>query len=186
VTQTLNLILLAWLILEILTARRHRAQSGAQADRGSFVAVWGTIALAFVTADIAVAVASRRGVFAWPLDVARVGVAILLAGIVLRHYAIRILGQWFTPRVTIQRAQQLVTHGPYRLIRHPTYAGLWLALVGAGLATRNLFAALALAIIPLVGVLYRIRVEERALVGYFGEAYVEYARRTWRLIPFVY
>lgn len=80
----------------------------------------------------------------------------------------------------------MVQSGPYRLIRHPSYLGGLISMLGLGLALGS-WAAVALVVgLPLAGYLYRMQVEEQALVEGIGEPYREYMRHTKRLIPFVY
>jgi protein-S-isoprenylcysteine O-methyltransferase len=80
----------------------------------------------------------------------------------------------------------VVTDGPYRLLRHPAYAGNLLAALGFGLALTN-WAGLALAAgVPLLGHLPRIRVEERAMAGALGTEWLSYAAGTARIVPGVW
>jgi protein-S-isoprenylcysteine O-methyltransferase Ste14 len=77
----------------------------------------------------------------------------------------------------------LINRGPYRLVRHPSYAGLLLALVGVGIANGSALSVLVCILAPLPAVVWRIRVEEAALTSAFGDSYRDYSRRTHRLIP---
>jgi protein-S-isoprenylcysteine O-methyltransferase Ste14 len=79
--------------------------------------------------------------------------------------------------------QTVVDRGPYRWVRHPSYTGLLLTLVGLGLALGNWLSVLTLVVLPVAGLVVRIRVEERALLGALGEPYREYAGRHRRLVP---
>jgi len=82
--------------------------------------------------------------------------------------------------------QHLITAGPYRLIRHPGYLSSLLLWLGAGGATTN-GIVMALIGIPLVRAYrYRIQAEEALLAAAFPHEYHGYARRTWRLIPYLY
>jgi protein-S-isoprenylcysteine O-methyltransferase Ste14 len=56
-------------------------------------------------------------------------------------------------------------------------------MLGIGLVFGNWVGLTALVGLPLLGILYRIHVEERVLLGYFGSAYQEYTKRTKRLVP---
>jgi len=86
----------------------------------------------------------------------------------------------------IKDDHRLVQNGLYRYLRHPAYAGALLAHLGLGLSFSN-WISLGCSVLPFIfAASYRIRVEERALVEAFGEAYVNYSRRTRRLIPRVY
>jgi protein-S-isoprenylcysteine O-methyltransferase Ste14 len=115
-----------------------------------------------------------------------VGVSIALAGLALRTWAIVVLGRFFRVTVTIQPDHRVVDEGPYRLLRHPSYTGLLLILSGAGIALDNWLSLLALLLVPLAGILVRIRFEESALEAALGESYVTYEARTKRLIPGVW
>ena len=80
----------------------------------------------------------------------------------------------------------LVETGLYRTIRHPAYLGMLATVLGFGLAAGNWLSLAALVGLPLAATLYRIRVEERALLHHFGPAYQAYAGRTKRLLPGIY
>jgi protein-S-isoprenylcysteine O-methyltransferase Ste14 len=104
----------------------------------------------------------------------------------MRWVSIIHLGRFFTVNVAIAADHQLVETGPYRFIRHPSYSGALLAFVGWGMVLRN-WASLLIALLPIaVAFLYRINVEERALLEALGDCYRAYMARTKRLIPFLY
>ena len=113
------------------------------------------------------------------------GVAICIAGGVLRLWPVFVLGRRFSGLVAIQRGHTLVTTGIYRLIRHPSYLGMLLMVSGWALAFRSGVGLIlcALMIPPLVS---RIRAEERLLASEFGDQYRAYIRSTFRLIPGIY
>jgi protein-S-isoprenylcysteine O-methyltransferase len=114
------------------------------------------------------------------------GIAMTLVGLAFRWYAIIYLGRFFTVNVEIAADHELIDTGPYRRVRHPSYTGALLAFLGLSLCTQN-WASLALMEVgTTVGFLYRIRVEEAALSGAFGERYRLYRQRTARLIPGIY
>lgn len=111
------------------------------------------------------------------------GSAVMLTGMVLRYWSIRTLDRAFSATVRIKEGQQLITSGPYRLLRHPSYTGAWLVFVGVAL----LFHSWAGLLIMGPGMLWvytrRIATEERTLEAAFGEAYREMKNRTWRIVP---
>lgn len=114
------------------------------------------------------------------------GMLLLYAGIALRFYAIAVLGVFFTTTVAIAPEQPVIEAGPYRLIRHPSYTGLLMILLGLGLnLTNNWLGLIVIMGCALVGISYRIRVEEHVLQEQLGQRYQEYMWRTKRLIPFV-
>jgi protein-S-isoprenylcysteine O-methyltransferase len=114
------------------------------------------------------------------------GVVMILAGAALRDWAIVTLGRYFRREVTIEPGQRIVRRGPYRVLRHPSYTGLLLSLVGLGLAFGSWVGAAVVLLAVLVGMLPRIHVEERALARTFGAEYADYAASTWRLVPYVW
>jgi protein-S-isoprenylcysteine O-methyltransferase Ste14 len=124
----------------------------------------------------------------WTLDgdgVRWAGVVILVVGSVLRIWPIFVLGRRFSGLVAIQPGHELETGGPYRYIRHPSYLGLILGLVGWSLVFRSSVGLLATVLgLPLL--MDRIESEEALLASQFGGAYDDYRRRTWRLVPGLY
>jgi protein-S-isoprenylcysteine O-methyltransferase Ste14 len=124
----------------------------------------------------------------WRLDddaVRWLGVALLAAGGVLRLWPVAVLGRRFSGLVAIQPGHELVTTGPYRYIRHPSYLGLLICALGWGLAFNTAVGVLlALANIP--PLVARMNAEERLLSSEFGAAYEIYRAHTARLIPGVY
>ena len=111
---------------------------------------------------------------------------ILWAGIALRWWSFRALGRYFTFRVMTSADQPVITSGPYRFLRHPSYLGILLALLGLALTYGNWISVASLLILPLIGFVNRIRVEEGALATTLGERYTSYAAGRKRLIPFVW
>ena len=114
------------------------------------------------------------------------GLILMLAGVALRWYSIWTLGRYFTRDVAVSADQQVVQRGPYRLIRHPAYTGTLLTMLGVGLVVTNWASIAILLICIFVGHLYRVNVEEQALIQAIGQPYIEYMRRTRRFIPFVF
>jgi protein-S-isoprenylcysteine O-methyltransferase Ste14 len=113
-----------------------------------------------------------------------VGLALGVAGVAFRWYAIKTLGRFFTMRVTTTADQKVVDTGPYRLIRHPSYTGALMTVAGVLLCMTN-WLSLACIVVAVPGFAYRMKVEEQALVEALGEPYREYMRRTRRLIPYL-
>jgi protein-S-isoprenylcysteine O-methyltransferase len=164
-----------------------------RADRGSlrllFAVIFASIGLAWLTAR---AVPQAR-IDALPglgpdamAGVYRCGVALFLAGLGLRWYAIGYLGRLFTFDVAIAADHPVIDTGPYRFIRHPAYTGSLLTFLGVGLCGGNLLALPVLMTPIACAFLRRIGIEEAALETGLGTPYRDYARRTKRLIPFVY
>ncbi len=114
-----------------------------------------------------------------------VGVVLFAAGGALRLAPVFVLGRRFSGLVAIQPEHRLVTTGLYGAIRHPSYLGLIVMMVGWALAFRSLAGVLlaGLTIFPLIA---RIRSEEALLKDYFGKEYADYCARTSRLVPGVF
>ena len=114
------------------------------------------------------------------------GLAAMICGLALRVFAIIWLGPMFTRIVQIVPGHRLVTSGPYRFVRHPSYSGLLLFLVGMGFALGDWLSVAALAIVPTLGIAYRIMVEEDALLAAFGDEYRLYKVKVRALVPFLF
>ena len=114
------------------------------------------------------------------------GVILIILGVALRWYAIWTLGRYFTRDVAVSANQQVVQRGPYRFVRHPAYSGTFLTMMGVGLTLTNWASLFALCICVLLGHLYRVRIEEKALIQAIGQPYIEYMRLTKRFIPWVF
>ena len=129
------------------------------------------------------AMLSRWGELAAPLPAVRLaGVAVALYGIAMMLAAAATLGRFLVPQAVTLADHALVTAGPYRVVRHPAYAGdlaLWL---GAAFATANV-VLLALWPVYLLGVRAQMDAEEALLDAHFGPAFRAYAARTGRLLP---
>ena len=107
-------------------------------------------------------------------------------GIALRLWSFHTLGRYFTFTVQTSRDQPVIVAGPYRLIRHPSYAGLLLVLTAVGLFIGNWWSLMWLTGIIAAGLVFRIRVEERALSRNLGDRYRRYAETHKRLVPFIW
>ena len=100
-----------------------------------------------------------------------------------RQWAVLALGQFFTVQVRVRSDQTVVDTGPYRWVRHPSYTGIITSFVGIGVALENWLSLAALLVIPTIGLVVRIRVEERVLLDALGEPYRQFSVSRARLIP---
>ncbi|MGA2677632.1 MAG: isoprenylcysteine carboxylmethyltransferase family protein [Methanobacterium sp.] len=113
------------------------------------------------------------------------GIISMILGIIIRQLSIAFLGRFFSPTINIQKDQEVVDNGPYKLIRHPSYTGGLLILIGLGLALQSWGAVLITLLILSLAYGYRIHVEEKLLVTELGDEYIDYMKRTKRLIPYI-
>jgi protein-S-isoprenylcysteine O-methyltransferase Ste14 len=182
-----DVVLGAFVLSELLIrVRSERNRDGSRVDRTSVLVVQAT-AIGGVGGAVLLARRLPGAALAgarWPLFVA--GIVLMCAGIALRQWAVATLGRFFTIDVRVQPSQTVVDRGPYRWVRHPAYTGLILTFLGFGLALGN-WAALAVAfLVPTAGLVYRINIEERALLDGLGELYRRFAASRPRLFPEVW
>jgi len=166
--------------------RSRMNHGGTKHDRGSFFVIIATslvgVGSAFVLAqDVQ---SAGIGVGRWPIFVA--GLVIVLLGIALRQWSVLTLGTFFTVQVQVRSDQTVVNTGPYRWVRHPSYTAIVMSFVGIGVALENWLSLVVLIVVPSVGLVIRIRVEEKALLEALGEPYREFSATRARLIPKVW
>jgi protein-S-isoprenylcysteine O-methyltransferase Ste14 len=166
----------------IIPRLRQKGKVKARSDRGSRLVIWlGIFASIFLSDYFA-----TNNITPIPEFFFDVGIGLMLAGIVFRQWAIWVLGRFFSTRVRIVSDHRIVMEGPYRFLRHPSYTGMLMILLGLGLASRTwLGTIIILALFSLV-IGYRINVEENALKAEFGQEYLEYAKKTKRLFPLLF
>jgi protein-S-isoprenylcysteine O-methyltransferase Ste14 len=114
---------------------------------------------------------------------AAAGVVVIWAGLALRVWAVLALGGSFRTFVEVDTDQAVVTRGPYRWVRHPSYSGLLLIALGFGLGAGNWLSVVICGVVPVLGLLPRIAVEESEMVWVLGDQYRGYQRTTHRLVP---
>jgi len=180
----------AWLTLEIalLVRDRRRGTGSTGADRGTRTANFILIIAAVIAADVVASVSGTRsplwlagaGVHGWPLIA---GLVIIWAGLAVRIWAVGTLGRAFRTTVEVDQGQAVVTRGPYRWVRHPSYTGLLLIAAGFGLAFSTWPGLILCIVLPAAALRYRIKVEEAELTRVLGEPYRTYQQQTRRLLP---
>ena len=176
---------LVWAISQLWIGRRRSGDASRARDRGTLnlliVAIFSALAFGIWLAyrDDG-QLATRNEPLLWS------GMATMVAGLLLRWWSVRTLAQYFTVDIAIQPDQELIRRGPYRLLRHPSYTGALLTVVGFGIALGQPLAALVVILPITAAFLWRIRIEEQMLAQGFPGAYPAYARQTKRLIPFLW
>jgi protein-S-isoprenylcysteine O-methyltransferase Ste14 len=153
-------------------------------DKGSLRLIWIMIALAISLGVIVsrnLRIPISNGLF-----IPYLGLFLIISGMVLRFISIRTLGRFFTVDVTIRTDHKLKKDGVYKIIRHPSYSGSLLSFVGFGLSLNNWLSLLFITIFITIAFLHRIKIEERLLIGQFGADYLDYKRKTYSLIPWIY
>ncbi len=161
--------------------RRSRRMKSTQ-DAGSYLVLILIPGLAVWT-GFAIAYAGRHGALGRQHLWFYAGLGVMMAGSLLRRHCFRMLGESFTALVMVRPGQQVVHRGAYRWIRHPSYTAGMLLFAGTMLALGNWLSVAIVLGISILSYLYRVRVEERALVETLGDPYRAYMQRTKRFIP---
>ncbi len=176
--------ILLWAAFEVsLSVReRRRGQGGTGRDRGTRLLIAVLIPVAPLLTVLTAALVPVPGTTANNAVIV-VGTLLMWLGLAIRAWAVATLGRAFRTTVEVDSDQPVVTSGPYRRVRHPSYTGLLLVLAGLGLCLGNWFGLVICTVLPGLAVLRRIRIEEAELARVLGEPYREYRLRTKRLVP---
>ena len=174
-----------WAVLELRQSVTHRPE-GVRAGWGSEIVFRLIVGVGAVAAGVLSGVATSATIR--PTAVADfLGLALFWAGISLRLWSFHTLGRYFTFTVQTSVDQPVISDGPYRLIRHPSYVALLLIVVALGLFIGNWWSLACVTTAVAGAFVFRIRVEERALVRDLGDGYRDYAAATRkRLVPFIW
>lgn len=155
---------------------------GPEGDRGTCVQIVWSVYLCQFAAVLEALYLRYPESFAWtPLSVA--ALALALIGLLLRSWAVHVLGADFTMHVMTREGQAVVERGPYRFVRHPSYTGALLSYLFLPLFLGAYFAAALSALALAVAYYRRIPLEEQALLEALGEPYADYMRRVGMLVP---
>ena len=175
------------IVIGLISAINKSTVSSTEADKFSFLIVW----LSTIPPILFAYLIQKHSIFAngfgsfstlFPF-LGYLGCFFIAFGVTIRLIAVATLKQQFTTKVSILERHKIVETGIYKIIRHPAYLGYLASLLGLGLVLGNWVGLMTLVALPLLGILYRIQVEESVLLGYFGSTYQEYANRTKRLLP---
>jgi protein-S-isoprenylcysteine O-methyltransferase Ste14 len=182
VSPVTDLTLAAWALVEVGVRVREGVQGKGRADRdrSTRVLIALTLGAAIVAALGARSVAPELRT---PALLRMAGVVVMWVGLALRVWAIAALGVGFRTTVEVEPGQVVVSSGPYRWIRHPSYTGLLLLVAGFGAALGNWLSLAASVVLPLPAIVWRIHVEEAELNRVLGQAYRTYQSERARLIP---
>src|SRR5438309_5963852 len=152
-------------------------------DRGTAAQILWTV---YLTQAAALLELVWRRRVAIPLDLTTwAALAAMIGGLALRTWAVVLLGPWFTWNVTVQAGQQLVSGGPYRFIRHPSYTGALITFVASCVLLRSWVVALLAAFTLVLAFRRRIRYEEAMLVKPLPGSH-SYSSRTDTLLPGIF
>jgi protein-S-isoprenylcysteine O-methyltransferase Ste14 len=127
----------------------------------------------------------------WPFPPSTTGEVILATLVIVLAWAsswwclrsVQTLGKQWTVQARLIRGHELVTEGPYGIVRNPIYLGMFGLLIATGLAASRPWTLLIAVVVFLVGNQIRIRAEEKLLRESFGEQFEDYARRVPAFLP---
>lgn len=179
-------IYMIWLLSEIMVNRLTRSTKQDQPgkDKNSLSLIWATI---IVSISLAVYVALNYlcPIYAG-LPIVYAGLSLILTGVIFRLIIVRSLGNYFTADVTIRENHTLKKDGFYKHLRHPSYFASLVSFIGFGITLNNWISLAIIVTAILSAFIYRIKVEEKALLEYFGQEYAGYKKSTKAIIPFIY
>ncbi len=183
-----NLMFALWLAMEAMRVRLghfgYNNRTYGFFSRLFLIISFASVALAFADRAADFPGGARASVL--PSAAVYLGVASFIVGVLLRHVSIKTLGRFFVTKVQITDDHELIRDGIYRTLRHPSYTGLIFGFAGVVLMLQSTAALVLFLLAGLPAYLYRIRIEESALVEQFGQDYAEYRRETYALIPYLY
>lgn len=145
----------------LIPALRRRGATQVRRDQGSAMLIVSSI---FIAIFIAFGF-GYTGFWQLPDWVFYPGIFLMLLGIVIRQYAIAVLGRFFSLTVRVAQDHKVVDRGPYKLVRHPSYTGVLVTFLGLGLAVQSWAAILTLLVVFTVAYGYRMRVEDSDLTA---------------------
>jgi protein-S-isoprenylcysteine O-methyltransferase Ste14 len=182
----LILVLLAWIGFG-LTFLLHKKPAQVEEAKRAAASKWGIALQSFSFAFVWVLPRSSW----WPFPPSRAGELLLAAIAVALAYAsslfclwsVRTLGKQWTFEARVIKGHELVTQGPYAIVRNPIYLGMFGIILGTGLVFSRWWTLLAAVIFFLVGNQIRIRTEEKLLRETFGAQFDDYARRVPAFFP---
>jgi protein-S-isoprenylcysteine O-methyltransferase Ste14 len=118
----------------------------------------------------------------WPFWM---GAVVTVAGLLFAVWAREHLGSNWSRSVTIKQGHELITTGPYAVVRHPIYTGSLAGFLGMAIAVSQVRGVVAL-VIMFLSFWIKLRMEEEWMRSQFGETYADYARRTAALVPHLF
>jgi len=170
---------------KVVAGGAEGAKSADSKDSGSLKVLLGGMWIALLVAFLL----AFKKVWSFPisaqLPLFGIGVLMIVLGSLLRRYCFRTLGEYFTGDVRARANQPVVSSGPYRLVRHPSYTAGMMMFIGIGLALGSWLSFALLTIATIATYSYRVAVEEHALLETIGEPYVAYMKKRKRFIPYV-
>ncbi|GIK59604.1 MAG: hypothetical protein BroJett017_04940 [Ignavibacteriota bacterium] len=109
-----------------------------------------------------------------------------IASVWLGLSAVKTLGKQWNIKAQIIEGHELITTGPYKIVRHPIYSALFGLLIVTGYSITQLWAFIIAIVFYFIGTIFRTRVEEQLLIQHFGDQYEKYKKKVPAIIPYIY
>jgi protein-S-isoprenylcysteine O-methyltransferase Ste14 len=173
-----------WIAFELVLIKRDssRDKGSTDQDQGTRIvnalAVQGAIVLGAVATTAVPQL--RMPNYDW---ITAFGLLVMWSGLAIRVWAVVTLGQAFRTTVEVDEHQTVNADGPYKWVRHPSYSGLILILIGFGIGIGNWLSLAICAFLPTIALIRRIRIEEDEMIRVLGPDYEAYREGTKRLVP---
>jgi protein-S-isoprenylcysteine O-methyltransferase Ste14 len=171
---------------EIFMSRRQRSKRNISksGDKGSIWLLFVSISIGYWLSFIVAATKIGR-IYHWDTFFV-IGSILAIIGLIIRVTSILTLRQQFTYTVTKIQNHELIETGLYKCIRHPGYLGQLIIFLGISTSLSNWLSILLMIVPVFLGYLNRIIVEEKFMIEQMGQKYIDYQKRTKRLIPTIY
>jgi len=172
--------------LEIFMSVRQRrkrkvVESG---DRWSIWILGISIAIGY-SLSFSLAASKTGRIYHWDTPFV-IGSLLVITGLIIRIASILTLKKQFTYTVTKIENHELIETGLYKYIRHTGYLGQLIIFLGIATSLSNWLSVLLMMVSVFIGYINRIMVEEKFMIQQFGQKFVDYQRRTKRLIPTIF
>ncbi|MEO8087963.1 MAG: isoprenylcysteine carboxylmethyltransferase family protein [Bacteroidota bacterium] len=135
-----------------------------------------------ITSLIEWAYFSDKIIIGWTI----IGASLLIVGTFFRLYAIYVLGKYFSSTVQIKEEHKIISIGPYKYLRHPSYTGAYLAMLGSAVFLHSIIGILIFGIGMLFVYRLRIKTEEQTLINKFKDEYLNYSEHTYKMFPLIW
>jgi len=182
----LEIVWICWLLSEILLNRIFLSKKKVTKnfDKNSLILIWLTV---IISITLGVFIKSNlKFPIAGSIWFRYSGLSVIVIGMIFRFIAIRTLGRLFTVDLSIHQNHVLIISGLYKYIRHPSYTGSLLSFFEFALSLNNWISLIIIFFPVLSAFIHRINIEEKLLRDQIGSEYVDYMKKTKRLIPMVY
>jgi protein-S-isoprenylcysteine O-methyltransferase Ste14 len=164
--------------------QRNKSKVATSGDKSSLWWLYSLITVGYAL-SFSIGATKTGRIYYWNTFFA-IGMALFVIGFMIRIHSLLTLKQYFTYSIAKVENHKIIETGLYKFIRHPGYLGQLIIFIGISTSISNWLSILLMMIPITIGYVYRIKVEERFMIEQMGENYLNYQKRTKRLIPMIY